>query len=119
MSPNLHSILKAFAKELISEVTAKVTEQLRETYVNDITTIVKSCLNKVEIYKGTNTGFLPIATLCNKYKVSRKTVNNKCTLFGVGRKRVGRHNLVNEQQFLDAHDRPVEKPKFLSRQKAA
>ena len=119
MSPNLHKILKAFAKELTVEVTKHVTEQLRESYVVDITAIVKDCLNNNEIYKGSGAGFLTIEAICLKYKVSRKTVNNKCTQFEVERKQVGRHNLVNEIEFLKAHDKPAEKPIFLKKLKVA
>lgn len=119
MSPNLNKILKAFSKELAAEVTKMVTEQLRESYVADITAIVKDCLNNNELYKGSEVGFLTIEAICLKYKVSRKTVNNKCTQFAVERKQVGRHNLVNELQFLKAHDRPAEKPNFLKNLKAA
>lgn len=119
MSPNLHKILKALAKELTASVTEQVTQKLRETYVVDITAIVKECLNNNEIYKGSGAGFLTIEAICEKYKVSRKTVNNKCTQFAVERKQVGRHNLVNELQFLKAHDRPAEKPNFLKNLKAA
>jgi hypothetical protein len=54
-----------------------------------------------------------------KYNVSRKTVNNKCTQFELERKQVGRHNLVNELEFLKAHDKPAEKPSFLRTLKAA
>ena len=119
MSPNLHKILKALAKELTASVTEQVTQKLRETYVVDVTAIVKECFNNDEIYKGSGVGFLTIEAICEKYKVSRKTVSNKCTLFEVERKRVGRHNLLNELEFLKAHDRPVEKPKFLNNKKAA
>ncbi|MES2138266.1 MAG: hypothetical protein V4511_01060 [Bacteroidota bacterium] len=119
MSPNLDKILKAFAKELTVEVTKQVTERLRDSYVADVTAIVKDCLNNDEIYKGSGGGFLTIEAICLKYKVSRKTVNNKCTQFAVERKQVGRHNLVNELQFLKAHDKPAEKPNFLKNLKAA
>lgn len=43
MSPNLNKILKAFSKKLAAEVTKIVTEKFRESYVADITEIVKSC----------------------------------------------------------------------------
>lgn len=113
MTPQIQKILKALAKELTIEVTKKVTERLRESYVEDITGIVKDCLKNDEIYKGTETGFLTIEAICEKYKVSRKTVTNKCTLFEVERRRIGKHNLVNELQFFKAHDNPAEKPQFL------
>ncbi len=113
MTPNLNKILNALAKELAVDVAKKVTEQLRESYVADVTAIVKECLNSDEIYKSSGVGFLTIEAICLKYKVSRKTVNNKCTQFAVERKQVGRHNLVNELQFVRAHDRPTEKPSFL------
>ena len=119
MSLNLHKILKALAKELTVEVTNLVTQQLRESYVEDVTGIVKQCLNNDEIYKSSGVGYLTIQAVCEKYKVSRKTVTDKCTLFGIERKKSGKHRLVNEVQFLDALQRPVEKPKFLTNQKAA
>jgi hypothetical protein len=119
MSPELNKILKALTKELAVEVTRTVTEQLRESYVSDVTAIVKDCLNSNTIYQNSGTGFLTIDAICLKYKVSRKTVNNKCTLFQVQRKQIGKHKLVNELQFVQAHDRPAEKPNFLKKKKAA
>ena len=119
MYTNLHKILKALAKELTIEVTNQVTEKLRGSYVADITAIVKECLSNDEIYKSSGVGFLTIEAICLKYKVSRKTVNNKCTQFELERKQVGRHNLVNELEFLKAHDKPAEKPSFLRTLKAA
>ncbi len=120
MSPNLHKILIALAKELTSEVAKKVTDQLRVSLVGDITAIVKECLNNDELYKSSATGvWITIQDCATKYHTSRKTINNKCTLFNVSRKWIGRHNLLNEQEFLNAHDRPMGKPDFLKRQKAA
>lgn len=119
MTPNLHNILKALVKELALEVTKQVTEKLRESYVNDITGIVKECLNKNEFYKGSETGFITIEAVMEKYKTSRKTVWYYCKTFNVTRKKVGTHKLVNELEFFKAFDNPAKKPDFLKDKKAA
>lgn len=119
MTPQLHKILKALAKELAVEVTKTVTEQLRESYVQDVTAIVKEQLRNDEVLQDSMLGYLTIEALVKKYEVSRQTVSEKCRLFKIERKKSGRNKLVNERQFLDAMQRPVEKPKFLKDRKAA
>lgn len=51
--------------------------------------------------------FLTIKDAANKYKLSIRTVGEHCTLFKDGeykieRKWVGRHNMINEKQFMEA-----------------
>lgn len=113
MTPEINKIVKAFAKALTTEVTKTVTEQLRESYVADVTAIVKECLRNDEIIKNSGIGYLTIDSLSKKYNVSRKTVGDKCRIFNIERKKSGRMKLVNEKEFLEAMQRPVEKPKFL------
>ena len=113
LTNNLNNLLKALVIELTSEITRSVTEQLRKSYVEDITGIVKECLRNDETYRNAGVGFLTANAICEKYKISRTTVSYKCRVFMVERKRVGRHNLINELQFLKTFDKPGEKPKFL------
>lgn len=113
MSPNLHKILNALTKELTAEVTKQVTEQLRKTYVQDITSIVKSCLADDQLIQDSVIGYKSIEDLTIKYKVSRQTVQSYIKDFGIERKRSCGRKLVNEKQFLDAMQKPREQPKFL------
>lgn len=113
MTSNLHKILKAFAKELTLEVTKEVTEKLRESYVQDITAIVKDCLKNNEFFKGAETGFMRIEDLSKKYGITRRTISAYCTQFQVSRNKVGKHNLVNELEFFKAFDNPAKLPDFL------
>ncbi|MGZ4055197.1 MAG: hypothetical protein ACXVPU_07315 [Bacteroidia bacterium] len=119
MTPEINKIVKAFARALTNEVTKTITQQLRESYVADVTAIVKECLNNNEILRDSGMGYLTIDDLCRKYHVSRKTVGDKCRLFNIERKKSGRMKLVNEKEFLNALQRPVEKPKFLRNKDAA
>lgn len=126
MTPQLHKILVAFAKELETSVTEKVTQRLRESYEVDITAIVNTCLNKNELISNSGGGWLTINDAITKYRISRKTVTEMCRLFKNGdfiieRKWVGKHNLLNEKQFLAAFDQKGRKakPAFINRKKAA
>lgn len=119
MSKSISKILYELEKALTVEVTNKVTVLLRETYVNDVTAIIKDYLNKNEVLGVNQTGWLTLNDIAKKYHISVRAVSYKCKQFDVERKQVGRHNLVNEAQFLKAHDRPMEKPKFLQKRKAA
>ena len=126
MTPELNKILKALAKELTAEVTKQVTERLRESYVADVTAIVKDCLQKNEFLTDAGSGYLTIEAISKKYEVSRKTVTDKCRQFKEGAYKIGRkwvhgHNTVNEKQYVEACDYSSRKfkPKFLTKQKAA
>lgn len=126
MTTQLHKILLAFAKELEASVTEKVTTRLRESYVADITAIVKDCLNKNELYLNSGDGWIAIQDASSKYRIGRKAIGEMCRLFKEGtfkieRKWIGRHNMLNEKQFLAAFDQKARKtkPKFLNRKKAA
>lgn len=113
MTKNIHKILQELTKALTVEVTKEVTTQLRKSYVNDITAILKDYLNKNEVLGGSNSGWLTLEDIATKYHISVRAVSYKCKQFDIERKQIGRHNLVNETQFLKAHDRPMEKPQFL------
>lgn len=127
MSINLQKILKALAKELTVEVTKMVTEQLRETYVQDITTIVKDCLNNSQLIQDSLNGYITIEALCKKLGRSRTTITSKCTQFpegsslGISRKLVNGKNLVNEKEYIEASNYSSRKfkPKFANQKKAA
>ena len=112
---NLSKILKALAKELTIEVTRQVTEKLRESYVADVTAIVKDCFKNNEIYNSSGAGFLTIEAISLKYKISTKTIGNYVKQFGVERKKAGRRKLIHEIQLLEAMQKPMEKPKFLQK----
>ena len=118
--------LKLVSKELTAEVTKNVTEQLRESYVDDVTAIVKECLQKSEFLVDAGSGYITIEALCKKYGVSRKTVTDKCRQFKEGayqitRKWVNGHNTVNEKQYVEACNISSRKfkPGFLTKKKAA
>lgn len=114
MTPNLNKILRVLVKELTVQVTYEVTKQVRESYVSDVTAIVKECINNSDIKLASNGGWITIEDCATKYHLSRKTVGFKCKLFGIKRKQLGKHKLLNEEQFLEAHNKPMEKPKFLN-----
>ena len=113
MTPALQKILKALAKELTVQVTKDVTAQLRESYVADVTAIVKTCIRNDEVLQDSGIGFMTIKALCEKYDVSRQTVSTKCKDFKIERKKAGLNKLVNERQFFDAMQYPTYVPKFL------
>lgn len=105
-------------------IIEKVLHQLRGIIVDDVTAIVKETLQKNVLYSTINAGggWITIEDACKKYKVSRKTVTDKCKIFQKGqfmieRKWVGKHNLLNEQQFLKACEQKSGKvvPKFLKK----
>lgn len=126
MSPELLKILKAFANELKGEVIKEVTESLRKSYVPDITAIVNEIVNKNQFNIGAGSGFVTIEAIREKYKVSRKTVTDKCKQFKDGaykieRKWVNGHNTINEKQYVEACDYSSRKfkPQFLKKKDAA
>ena len=126
MTPELNKIFKALEKELTAIVTKQVTAQLRESYVEDVKAIVKDCLKNNDFINEAGSGFITIEALSKKYGVSRKTVTDKCKQFKEGflkieRKWVNGHHTVNEKQYVEACDYSSrkEKPKFISKQKAA
>lgn len=120
MSDRLNKIIKELTKELRSEITIMVRTELRTSLVSDITTIVKECLNNDELHNTKNSGgWITIDDCAEKYHISTRAVGSKIKQFNISRKKIGRHKLLNELEFLTAHDRPMEKPKFLKRQKAA
>ncbi len=123
MSQKLNEILKALAKELAKEVNRQVVDQLRKTYVQDITSIVKDCLNRNELHSH-SAEWVSIKTICQKYQISIRTVGEHCTMFKNGqhkieRKWIGRHNMINEKQFIKAFDYKARAPRpaFLNRTK--
>jgi hypothetical protein len=118
MTPNLHKILKAFAKELTLEVTKEVTQRLRESYVDDVSAIVKEYLKSNEVYSNSGAKWISLANAAKNYGMSIKSVGRKCQLFKTGeyqieRKWIGGHNMLNEAQFLEACTVKMGKPKFL------
>jgi len=126
MTANMQKILLAFAKEIEASVTEKVTKRMRESYVQDITEIVKECLNKNELYSNSSAGWITIKDIAKKYKLSIRTVGEHCTMFKDGeykieRKWVGRHNMINEKQFMEAFGKKgrLPRPEFLNRKKVA
>lgn len=126
MTPQLHKILIALAKELEASVTEKVTQRLRDSYVQDITAIVSEVLNKTERYINSNICWITIQDAGIKYKLSRKAIGRMCKLFKEGafkidRKWIGKHNMLNEQQFIQSFDKKgrKSKPRFLTRKEAA
>ena len=126
MTPQLHKSLLAFVKEIEASVTERVTQKLRESYVQDVTAIVKDCLNKHELYSNNGAGWITIKDASVKYKMSVRAVGQHCNLFKGGdfkieRKWVGRHNMLNEKQFINAYDHKCRKskPEFLKRKNAA
>ena len=120
MSDKLTKIIKELAKELKSEITAAVRSELRVSLVGDITTLVTECLNNDKLYNATANGvWITIDDCAKKYSISTRSVGSKIKQFNVSRKRIGQHKLLNEAEFVKAHDRPMEKPAFLKRQKAA
>lgn len=126
MTHELNKIFKDLTKELSADVTNKVTERLRESYVADVTAIVKDLLQKNDFLEDAGSGFITIEALCKKYGVSRKTVTDKCKQFKEGflkieRKWVNGHHTVNEKQYVEAcdHSSRKEKPKFISKRNEA
>ena len=120
MSDKLNKIIKELAKELKSEIIAKVRNELRLALVGDITTIVTECLNNDKLYNAAAVGvWITIDDCAQKYRISTRSVGSKIKQFNISRKKIGQHKLLNEAEFLKAHDRPMEKPQFLKRQKAA
>ena len=121
MTPKLYKIINSLIKELEISITEKVTKKLRETYVDDIRSIIKDCLRSDELLKSTSSGeWITIQDASSKYKMSKRAIGNKCRLFKEGtykieRKWVGKHNLINEKQFLLACEQKEGKvvPKFL------
>jgi|ERR1035437_1728601 hypothetical protein len=113
MTPALQKILKALAKELTLQVTIDVTAKLRESYMKDVTEIVKSCLRNDEVLQDSGLGYITMKVIAEKYNVSERTVSEKCRLFKIDRKKSGRNKLVNERQFFDAMQYPTYVPKFL------
>ncbi|CAN5536713.1 hypothetical protein BH10BAC1_BH10BAC1_16700 [soil metagenome] len=88
--------------------------------VRDITTIVTECLNNDKLYNAVTSGvWITINDCADKYHLSTRSVGSKIKQFNISRKRIGQHKLLNEAEFVKAHDRPMEKPAFLKRQKAA
>ena len=115
-----------YTKELTVDVAKQVTEQLRESYVADVTAIVKDYLNKNELYTNSEGGWITRAAAAKKYQMSVKTVGDKLKLFKDGvnkieRKKMGRHTMLNEKQFLKAFDQKGNKVKlkFLNNEKTA
>lgn len=123
MSQKLDQIMKELGKELSTDITRKVLEKLRDSYVKEITAIVKEVIVKDELLSGSST-WMSIDQLSKKYQTSRRTVNERCRLFKDGkgqieRKWVAGKNLINERQFIQSFDikRRVELPAFLLRMK--
>lgn len=102
-------------KDFVDRIVVETKKELRNTYVQDVQQIVKEQLDKNQVYQGAGSGFLTIEAICEKYKVSRQMVSGKCAEFKVERKKVGKKNLVNEAQFLDACQNPSPKPAFLKK----
>lgn len=118
MGPNLEKIVHSLVKELKTAITQDVLKKLREVLPTDIASIVKEIL--VNEPRATSLeSWLTIDDICKKYHVSRTHVGDICRTFEVSRKRMGKHNLVNENEYMDAHDRPMNKPVFLKRKNAA
>lgn len=124
MYPNLHKVLLTLAKEIETIVTQKVTDRLRASYEADITKIVKECLNHNDLYTNSAGGWITIKNVAKKYNLSIRTVGEHLTLFKTGehmieRKWVGRHNMINEKQFMEAFGKKGRKPRpaFLNRKK--
>ncbi len=124
MSQKLDQIMKELGKELSTDITRKVLEKLRESYVKEITAIVKEVIVKDELLSSSST-WMSIEQMAKKYETSRRTINERCRLFkeGVGqidRKWVAGKNLINEKQFIQSYDikRRVELPAFLLKLKS-
>lgn len=115
MSQKINDILKALTKELGKEVNRQMVDQLRKTYVEDITAIVKDCLNRNELYSSSGE-WITIKHIAKKYHLSLRTVGDHCTMFKSGqhkieRKWIGRHNMINEKQFIAAFDYKARAPR--------
>lgn len=106
----LEEILQKLAKQITEDAVKIAKQEIRETRVSDIELIVKECLKKEPIYQESGAGYLTIDKICEKYKVSKMTVHRKCIEFKVERKRVGKHNLINELEFLKACAQPSSRP---------
>ena len=126
MRTSIHKIITNLVKELEASITEKVIEKLRDSYVGDVTAIVKDCLNNNELYSSNSGGWITIQDAAKKYKMSTKAVGDKCRIFKEGifkieRKRIGRHHLLNEKQFIEACGQKVGKqtPNFLKKLKRA
>lgn len=124
MNQNLHKILAVLAKELTAEVTKNVTDRLRETYVEDVKAIVKEYINNNGVYSNSASGWITLNQVAKKYEMTIKSIGRKCLLFKTGknqidRKWVGKHNMLNEAQFLAACDIKMGKPEFLKNFKKA
>jgi hypothetical protein len=101
---------------LAKEVNRQIIDHLRETYVADITAIVKDCLKRDELYSHSSE-WMTIQDATKRYHISRKSIGEHCRDFKTGphkieRKQIGRHNMINEQQFLAAYDFKKKKPKL-------
>ena len=125
MTPQINKILKTLAKELAFEVTKIVTQQLRKTYVNDITEIVKETLKTDEFKSnGDDESWITRNQAAKKYDVSTKTIDNHLKLFEAGIFKIDRlnmfgQNMINEKQFIESFKHKRNKPKFLIKNKAA
>lgn len=125
MSLNINRILKALAKELTVEVTNQVTEKLRETYVPDITEIVKETLRTDEFKSNSDVeSWITRNQAAEKYDVSTKTIDSHLKLFEAGIFKIDRlsmfgQNMINEKQFIESFKHKRNKPKFLIKKKAA
>lgn len=96
---------------------------MRETYVQDITAIVKDCLNRNELYSN-SAEWVTIKHISKKYSLSIRTIGQHCSVFKHGlhkieRKWIGRHHMINEKQFVAAFDYKARVPRleFLNRLK--
>lgn len=123
MSLKFDQLMKLVGKQLTVEIADKVLEKLRESYVKDITGIVKEVIVKDELLSGSST-WMSIEQMAKKYETSRRTINERCRLFkeGVGqieRKWIAGKNRINEKQFIQSYDikRRVELPAFLIKMK--
>lgn len=116
MARHISEIIKELVTSLSEEVKSELKKELRDSYVQDVKQIVKEELKNDVVYQGAGSGFLTIEAICDKYKVSRQTVHNKCSQFHVERKQVGKHKLVNEAQFLVACEQPAPKLSFIKKE---
>ena len=124
MSQKLDQIMKELGKELSADITRKVLEKLRDSYVKEITAIIKEVIFKDELLSN-SASWMSIEQMANKYETSRRTISERCRLFkeGLGqieRKWIAGKNRINEKQFIQSYDikRRSEIPAFLLKMKA-
>ena len=124
MSQKLDQIMKELGKELSADITRKVLEKLRDSYVKEITAIIKEVIFKDELLSN-SASWMSIEQMANKYETSRRTISERCRLFkeGLGqieRKWIAGKNRINEKQFIQSYDikRRVELPAFLLKMKS-